>query len=309
MSRFKEVKVKCAVCGNEICERLMLSSNSFGYADLDFRPAGMLRYAMGSQVNYCPNCGYSNYDVNKLNYPNAKEYIKSEEYQAVINNQPDWHARKFYLLAMIQEHNNVLPSAQYNYLRAAWFYDDIGEKKLAKQSRIKSIACYLLIKELTIEDYLVLIDMYRRIREFNKALETIDAVKKMDLDGNENKETILKMLVFQKELCLAKDIDCYSIEDAIKGKRHIHETKKPKTLEEQYQALLKEIHEIDARIEEIDKEEMIELEEAFNDGKISRKEYEKRLEELNKEYFELVDKTCELTKTANDIAKKIHERN
>ena len=309
MSTFKESKTKCAVCDNTVAQRFMMSSNSFSYADLDFRPAGMMRMAMSAQLNYCPHCGYVSSDVGELVYEDVKKYVKSSEYQNIVKNYSDETAKKFYLFAMIREHYKNYESAQYNYLRAAWFYDDVGEEDSARQSRLKSIDCYSHFDSLSIDDYLVLIDMYRRINDFETALKEIEIAEKIDLKNNENKDNILKVITFQKELCIDKDDSCYSIGDALSENhiRRVHKNiSKVKTLEEQYADLMAKVDVLTLRHEVNDKREK-EIQKSFEEGKVSKEDYDKEINEIEKELTDILDELEKINIEAEIIRKKLND--
>jgi len=60
MSTVINYTVKCAVCEKESKQARIMSYSTFGYPDLDFRPASMLRETMEYWLHECPYCGYIN---------------------------------------------------------------------------------------------------------------------------------------------------------------------------------------------------------------------------------------------------------
>ena len=268
---FLELKiVECAVCGATKNVTSMASSNSFGLCDLDFRPAEMMRSDMVNMLSFCSSCGYANSSLEKLNYPNAKELVESNAYQKMARS-PELafsRAKAFFLLAVLQRENKDYKLASYNYLRAAWFFDDEIKIELAKLCRELSISCFEKVKNLTVGDNLVYIDMKRRIGCFDGALKTINALlKKDDLD-----KEYIDILNIQKDLCEKNDIACYCCDGSL---RH-----------NSFDTNREELFEIDPFYEEIENIKRKMTPEEIKEYKLKKEEKLKELKRQNEQFYE-----------------------
>lgn len=63
MTTLASTSKKCLVCGTVSQFSALQSTNSFGYSDLDFRPAEMKRSTMPYWIQECPCCGYVSSDI------------------------------------------------------------------------------------------------------------------------------------------------------------------------------------------------------------------------------------------------------
>ena len=131
---------KCVVCGEEVEVNPQVSASQFKYTDLDSRPRGSGRFIEKNYVQFCPNCGYSAFHLNKdLLYGNY-DILKTEEYQEIVKNEKlIVDAKKFYLLGLIQESNHDRQKASIAFLRSAWFFQDDGNIIWMKKSKLKAI--------------------------------------------------------------------------------------------------------------------------------------------------------------------------
>lgn len=293
MSKFNNQVVRCAVCNKLVKQTVMMSSNSFGFPDLDGRPAGMMREAMVHFINICPNCGYA-HGVLDLLYFNAKEIVNSEEYQRLRKELPNETAKKFYLAGYIEECNNEPAKAYQHYRHAAWMYDDSGHIELAKKCREKSIACLDQLDHL-INDVLALyIDMKRRIGAFDDALKIIEE-KEESFKGTD-KEIWLEL---EKELCLKKDDKVHNYQEVYaisvaKVQEYI-----PTLVAERLDELIEESEEIVDELKKLIEEKKAAIK-ALELGKISEKEYK----EIEKN---IAKKNKELTERRREVNKQIKE--
>lgn len=208
MTMITDEKLKCALCGTEGSYSILYSTNCFGPCDLDTRPAPMERDTLSVQIQVCQNCGYSNYDITTLDYPNVKEIVKSKKYQDILNTNLPTTAKNFYLFATIAEENKENGVAGYALLKAAWACDDCMELELAMEFRKKSIINYLnyLKKNETDETKLILLDLYRRTKQFDKVIEyasNINFVKENELFD--------KIRDCEIRLSQIQDSDCHNL--------------------------------------------------------------------------------------------------
>ena len=59
MTIIKDIETECSVCGETTEQPVLMSTNSWGYPDLDLRPPEMQRSTMHVWIQECPHCGYS----------------------------------------------------------------------------------------------------------------------------------------------------------------------------------------------------------------------------------------------------------
>lgn len=79
MTQIRSIEKKCSVCGKTAMYPVLLSTNCWGYPDLDFRPAEMQRSTMNTWLDECPHCGYVAVNIeNELDI--SPEILKSDEY-------------------------------------------------------------------------------------------------------------------------------------------------------------------------------------------------------------------------------------
>ncbi len=189
---------KCAVCGKESRQPIILSTISFGGYDLDGRPHGLARNLLEFELQEC-YCGYVNYNIEKqpqLNFDEGKlqcdleselafRYYKFAKYNARIGKQ---------LLAFEL------------FLSASWACDDDKAKNDALRMRVELIRVYEnhknKIKNLNSKS--ILVDAYRRTKQFKKAISLIEDI------GIVKNKRLNKILAFQRELCNKKDDKCHN---------------------------------------------------------------------------------------------------
>ena len=58
MTTIMEFNQTCAVCGETSLQPVISSTSTWGYPDLDLRPAEMQRSSMFAWLVECPHCGY-----------------------------------------------------------------------------------------------------------------------------------------------------------------------------------------------------------------------------------------------------------
>lgn len=199
----------CIMCKNSIEVFDTMTSVTISQTDLDSRPKGLARNYEKNFVRICPNCGYASFNLSKDITMEHNEIIESEEYKEVLNNEDlIVDAKKFYLVGIILKHNNDHQRAATSFLRASWFFSDALNKEWTKKSQLEAI------NELEKSDFTytneydlsILVDLYRRIGEFDKAKKTILTFK---LESCTNL-TIVKILKLQLELCDKKDTQVHS---------------------------------------------------------------------------------------------------
>ena len=200
MSFFGGSHVNCMMCGTEVEVKHSLSNVDVMDTDLDLRPRGVARLAEKNTVQFCPNCGYSSFDLEKDVTFGKRELLKGEEYQEIFRNQDvKDDIKKFFLLGILLDAVGEIQRSASSFLRASWCAEDSGNTEWMIKSRKRAIA------EFEKSDYTwknsqvlaILVDCYRRIGEFDGA---INVINKYGLD-NVSDIVVKKVLEYQLALC------------------------------------------------------------------------------------------------------------
>jgi uncharacterized protein (DUF2225 family) len=214
MSLFNTGIQTCVICGEQVETKHVLSNVSISYTDLDTRPRGVARTAEKNCVHFCPNCGYSSYNLEKDITFGLREILKTEEYLSIFNNQElDVDAKKFYLMGIILDEINEYQRAATAFLRASWFFNDIGNKEWMIKSKKRAIKEFLK-SEFTWRNeqvICILVDLYRRIEKFDYAIETINRFGLQNVKDKDN----LKILEFQLKLSQEKDSSIHTTNEIL----------------------------------------------------------------------------------------------
>ena len=86
MSFFSGSHVNCMMCGTEVEVKHSLSSVEILDTDLDLRPRGVARLTEKNSVQFCPNCGYASFDLEKDVTYGRREILNDSEYLAIFKN-------------------------------------------------------------------------------------------------------------------------------------------------------------------------------------------------------------------------------
>jgi len=211
---FKEDTKICGVCGQPvhvtIAQNLLTGGGSM---DLDLRPAPEKRDTLKYQIQLCRKCGYC--------WPDIAKERKHEKIAKVLNAKLafDDTAALFARAAEIEIADNAPSFASYMlYMKAAWVMDDLKNKKKSDEYRklaIKQMELYMerdAIARTTGDNYLALIDVLRRIGDFEKAKRILSIA---ELYATES--VLPQILAFQKKLIENKDSERYTTADALKS--------------------------------------------------------------------------------------------
>lgn len=215
MSKIIRVEKKCARCNHIQESGIILSESSFGYMDLDSRPASPKRDNLWLDMEICENCYYVNKSIDMSISIVEEEIISSEKYEEIASDKSIYiQAKKFILAGYIYKMKNKFLQAGIAYLKAAWVFDDLMELNNAKKARIESIEN--LIKGSAIEyeedNMVVLVDIKRRAGLFNEAIVTAKMLMNSDIDDFK-----YKILKYQIELCKKNDDKCHNVEEIIEN--------------------------------------------------------------------------------------------
>ena len=217
MTTYNTHQVTCGACQSASEITVLTSTNSFGYADLDTRPASMARNTINSWVQRCSTCGGCSNNLSDLNQA-AYEIIRSKRYVDQLNNKSHPKlASSFICKSILEEEQKEFSAATWSLINAAWSLDDTGSFELAISARKRS-ATMLLDLELRGEliaynkeaNSALLIDLLRRSKDFNRASEIIDGRESML-----EEDIIKKVINFEKKLISEQNSECYTIGDAI----------------------------------------------------------------------------------------------
>ena len=181
MTTFREVDVRCAVCGTVSRVAELTSTSSFGPPDLDLRPQGPARWALEFGVQRCRSCGYCSSSLGTAP-PGAAEVVESVIYRGIRDGSKlPRLARDYFCAALVTEGAEEDPDrASRRFVKAAWACDDAGASAQARICRTRAAEMLRLAiatgeleppREVALA---ILADLERRARRFEEALEALD---------------------------------------------------------------------------------------------------------------------------------------
>ncbi|EFC48572.1 predicted protein [Naegleria gruberi] len=200
---FITIRTTCALCGHEGQFDQVTSTSSFGNCDLDMRPAPLARHTLVDEVQECESCGFVNQSVGKCeNIEEMKNIVKSDKYQEALKDD-----NSFLLYALIKEEEQNYLACAWSYVKSAWIFDDRNENDKASISRRRAIEFFEKSTTcLTLEQKMLIVDLYRRTSQFDKASNLAnDLLKNEKIDS----KFLIGILEYQKDLCRYKDVDCH----------------------------------------------------------------------------------------------------
>ena len=210
MTMISNIKIECGVCGKESMQRALLSTNSFGTPDLDFRPPGMSRNTMNTWIFECPHCGYVASRLDEKPEIDS-DFIKTDKYINCdgFEFEKDLAERFFKGYLIANEKDNTRESF-FNLLHCAWACDD-GED-IENARKIRKLSLVYLDEMIQMggeeKDNFVLMkaDLLRRSGEFDRVVEEYTDIILGD-------ELLDKIITFQIIKARQKDDACYTVED------------------------------------------------------------------------------------------------
>ena len=215
MTNMTQIEMKCSVCGKTSEQPVILSTNNFGYPDLDTRPPEMYRSTMNTWILECPHCGYVAKNLEeelKIN----EDYLKSNKYKTCngINFKSDL-SKNFYKRYLIESENSEDINAYFALLYCAWTCDDSEDLENSKFTRQLAIELAdKIIKDNKnsnddVENLIVMkADLLRRTGEFNQLIKDYEKLTLKD-------ELLNKIIKFQVEKAYEKDNKCYTVEEVL----------------------------------------------------------------------------------------------
>jgi len=213
-----EEEVTCAVCGSKQTVQEIGSTNSFGAMDLDTRPPEMKRSTIRLWVHECDECGYVAPELGAA-ADGAGRIVASAEYRAELGNASRAKlANRFMCRALLEVAAGDLVSAGWRRLHAAWACDDADLGEEARVQRRAALECFKraraqgehAMKSVVGGDEVLLADVARRAGEFERALEYCAT----GLALPEIPAFVTKLLLYQRELVMARDIGCHKVSEA-----------------------------------------------------------------------------------------------
>lgn len=203
---------KCAVCGHTHTYTVIGSTNSFGYADLDFRPAEMQRSTMHYWLQECPGCGYVSRSVEDEPAV-TREFLEQDAYRTCegIHFESNLAAR-FYKHYMICMETEKVSGAFHSLLHAAWACDDCDDAENAVLCREKALSFTGRLAELDARSaeaiQVIRMDVLRRSRHFEELKAEFE-------NKTFEEEAFEKARVYQLELAARKDEGGYNFGDVL----------------------------------------------------------------------------------------------
>lgn len=230
MTTMENITKKCAYCGNESEQTVMMSTSYGGHPDLDLRSKSYGFDSIYLIVDQCPHCGYSNYDISDK-IPNLNpEILKSQEFKDFVEKTKDYGSadsiglykfvgpQTYLIMAYLFESVRDYIHAGNCYLRATWIFDDENNDECAVKTRLKTVESFLKVPDVldNLNFKFQIIDLLRRSSKFDESLEYIKSFEDLIKENNNQIDEIFAIISdFQKELIAKKDSSSYTVKDAI----------------------------------------------------------------------------------------------
>ena len=211
MTTYCSSTVKCAVCGKSSEHPEIMSTNEFGAPDLDLRPAPMKRDTMNTWVKECPHCGYVGSDLSaecKLSTEKMTELYNEVEVMHEWPSKPGISARKFAKLGNILATTGKHQDAAWQFLCAAWAFDDLGDQVKASIWRTRAIdqIDICLDKGFAENLFCMRVDMLRRTGKMKEVLEIVPP-------GGLLSKNALAVIEYQKSLAATNSTGTKTLKD------------------------------------------------------------------------------------------------
>lgn len=209
-----QVKETCHICGHEekymdFSSYIVLESN-----DLDMRRGALGRDVYDVIVHKCSKCGFVNYHLSERVCGKDDLIVKNPEYQKILKMEEVSESTAKHLAFAYLKERCIQPfsSIAQSLLNAAWSEEKQPEK--AKFYREKSAEFFIKAQDeekLSVEQYLILIDVLRRSGQFEAAKNYIQVIKRLP---GANEDEVKKILEYQRYLLKKEDVDAHKISEA-----------------------------------------------------------------------------------------------
>ena len=206
---------KCYVCGKTALYSHIVSTNQFGFPDLDTRPPERMRSTMDEWIQCCTNCGYCALDISTGNLKTL-DVIKTKKYKKQMSdsNFPEL-ANHFLCWRLFAESEGEYDTAGWAALNAAWACDDHNKSNEATQCR--KLAMIMFLESFKkgkrfADDFKsemeILIDLFRRCGKFSLALYIAQHILNDRCIIHAN-----NLIKFQIDLMKKKDTGCHCCDE------------------------------------------------------------------------------------------------
>lgn len=154
----------------------------------------------------CPSCSFVAQDIAEAD-PCAQQIVALAAYKdlSADHSVPEL-SQTFQCRALIDEANGNAGSSFQWMLAAAWDADDHGKTDLASALRRRASGLLKGREDVPIAAKLQLLDVLRRIGEWDRASELLEHLFMMSPDDGEG-----RVLEFQLRLIAERDVDCHRV--------------------------------------------------------------------------------------------------
>ena len=210
MTTIRKIEQKCPVCKKPSLVSVLTSTSTWGYPDLDLRPAEMQRSSMFAWLAECPHCGYVSGNFNNET-DITEEFLQGDDYKSLegFEFKSDL-AKRFFKAFLIAKELNDTRKCFFNLLHCAWACDDAADSN-ATEIRKKALS-YIDAFEAGEDEKQNLLcmkaDLLRRSGQFDRVVEEFKDVT----IGEELHDKIINFQIGKAE---KKDTACYTVEDVI----------------------------------------------------------------------------------------------
>ena len=211
MTIINQFEKRCSVCGKTSMQPVLSSTNSWGYPDLDLRPAPMKRDTMNTWLMECPHCGYVAIRLeNELEV--SANLLKSDEYMTCGGHDfKSDLSKRFYRHYLISKAKKDYRSMFFSLLHCAWTCDDADDRLAVKKKKKAADSIDLFEADGDEKDNLKIMkaDLFRRSLQFDRVADEFN-------DFRSDDDLLNSIIRFQIERALMKDSACYTVEH-VKG--------------------------------------------------------------------------------------------
>ncbi len=207
----------CSVCGESNRFPLVdLSQKLTGIRDLDGRPSHIQRSLVYMWIQRCESCSYCAPDIS-AECKVDPSYINSPAYKSITDDDSfPLTAIAFRAYSYLMTSMGLFADSGWAQLCAAWVCDDNCAPANAVECRKEALTLFRYAQEKNqefsqshVEENLILIDMMRRIGDFDTALKLCDQELQTD-----HPDTVWLLLDYEKVLIEKKDTACHNESEA-----------------------------------------------------------------------------------------------
>ena len=173
MTTYHEITCACPLCARKFNAFALSTISSGRTFDLDLRPHGPQRAAIGAGLFPCPDCGFvtkeSDHGITDPQLQKRlQQMIRSEDYMHPLLGTIEGRGKACMQRAYIED--LIHPGNGYEYyLQAVWAADDADGQKSAAALRELALLSLARKQTLSEEEELIRIDLLRRTGQFEEA--------------------------------------------------------------------------------------------------------------------------------------------